>query len=290
MHAFWSGYGLEPSLISRMAQRAEKDGGIWGDPEALTVRIFKVLEMTSKGSTSLSLDRLLRHCHEALYKRPEELQSRIETLHRLLPGEDVLRTVALDPSLLRYSEAWLEQRIGLALHALPRRDMLKILAKNPRILKIQPPELAERARVIHSAYVGATIVGWDPKKAAEMLQIRSELLARILMVNAINPGIRTALGDMKIVRMKEADFYQRFEKKRRQRRYRNAAATAAELRPRRRTPFGDILDVPTSGNIFEWGREMAAARAEQHEALTAAELQTPGTTRTRERDRQGGSG
>ena len=264
MIEFWRSNGLHDGLASTLAARSVSDGGVWGDPPTLASRLLALQKMLPL----IPLHRLLRKHPDVVQSRAETVQLKLDALSRMLPAVNVLQMVARYPPLLRRSVARLEERTAALLRALPRPDMPQVICDAPQLLDLSPNELDKRAAAIRFSYVTTSIVQWRRERLLRLLRTPSHRLRRLEHVDSLNPHLRTAVPDARLLRMDDELYRRRFVAKKHSR-WRRRPGALQEVRSRAErfsflpTEHVPKLDPSQRGSdigLLAWGREQAQAR------------------------------
>ena len=254
MQRFWVGRGVaDEELLQLLSQRAVTDGGVWCDPPTLAARLdalAKIIPLRPKQYAEL-----LRSAGHTLTVRSETVRLKLHSLSRVLPHGDVLDMVARCPKLLNRSPAALEKRVAAVKAALPRSDMAELIAECPDLLEISPSELDARAAALRESYMAETIATWRAQKALRMLKVPAKRLRRLRFLEGLNPGLRVALPDRKILRMRERSWKLNFEQKKLSR-WRGGRTVRPTPEPRNLSPLMGSV-VPRTGNALAWGQRFA---------------------------------
>lgn len=256
MKAFWLDWGVdEGHVLDTLTQRAKEDGGVWTDPPTLTSRLEALERLLPLDKTQyLSL---LKHNPFVLQLRPETVRDKVFALNRLLPRADVLDMASRVPNLLCRSIPWLEQKVGAVKTSLPRSDMESLIEEYPLVLLIPSNEFAARVVAIRRSYVQETIGSWDRERVNQMLNTSSSKLQRLEFIEGLNPALRVALPDRKILYMRDKSWQLSFVQRKRQKFHRGV------VRPEPVSRDFDMLQgvaVPTHGNLLELGRQITMER------------------------------
>lgn len=260
MRRFWFFRGgvHDDDLLDILARRAAADGGVWGDPATLAVRLDALdALLPMRGFQRLNL---LKNAGRVLGERPETVRAKLEALSRALPKADVLDMATRCPQLLQYASPTLAQRIQTVLTGLPRSDMVKVIVEQPSLLTTSPKELSARLAALRASYVRETIARWPRERAVHMLSFNSKRLGRLLHLEGLNPGLRIAIPDLRILGMKEKAWLKNFVHKKMPK-WRKGNTVRPEVLPRDALSPLHGIEVPERGNVFAFGRSVREARA-----------------------------
>ena len=152
MKPFWFEKGMPLELALKLAERADRYGGVWGDPPTLTARCRELQAMLPLRP----LAHLLKRHPDALAYRPATLRAKLKALSDALPRLDVLRMVANSQSVLAASIEPMRERTEVFLPLLGRSDMADLLAANPRLLQVPAAEMKARGAALQKAFSLAT--------------------------------------------------------------------------------------------------------------------------------------
>ena len=257
MRAFWNERGVGDDMLhDDLALKAKTRGGVWGDPPTLAKRLDaleKLLPMQPEQLSSL----LSGTACDVLLLRSDTLRTKVHALSSLLPKTDVLRLFMRMPILLRHSPEWYKRQVSAARALLPRADMDELIAEKPRLLMTPHHELLARTAAFRSSYVPEAMARWSPQKALAMLHMPSKRLERLKILEGLNPGLRVALPDRKVLQMDEKKWMNNFVLRKRSR-WRGGRAVRPEPWPRELSPLARELP-PDDVNALAWGREKARA-------------------------------
>jgi len=255
MVAFWRRMSLKPGLAIRLAERAEAEGGVWGDPQTLHKRLHALEQLLP----AVPAETLLERAPGLVKYRPETLRRKLEDLAMVLPNQDVLRMAATYPTLLHRDVSLLIQRIAALRDHLPRRDIDQLIISWPVLLKLSDTQITERARTVREAFNMATWLNMPQHRLAMLLLHSAARLRRLVQLTDFYPGICAKYSRRKLLCMTDEMYQRRFQPKR---------MTPARL-SRARLPVQPLrpisaTDVPRGSNVFRAG--------EAHYALSRQQL------------------
>ena len=273
MQQFWSGRGVtDGAIMDILVKRAAEVGGIWTDPPTLSARLDALEQMLSLKPAQYG--KLLENHANVLNYRPKTIKQKLHTLSRLLPRADVLDMAARCPNLLCRAPDSLDQRVAAVKASLPRRDMEELIEEYPFLLLVSPPELEKRARAIRRSYVPETISGWTLERAAGALsRTTSKRLERLQVLEALNPSLRIAIPDRKILQMRDKSWQLHFLQKKNSR-WRWGNTVRPEPIPRNFSPLQGTA-LPGKGNLLKFGKRVLEARLKEEEEAKAQQRQQP---------------
>jgi hypothetical protein len=207
MQAFWQRRGMPHETCARLARRAARVGGVWGDPPTLTARCEDLQAMLPLRP----LAHIVSKYPDALAFRSSTLRAKLQLLSAALPRIDVLRMVANSPSILARSPEMLRERTAAFLPLLPRKDMPQLLADHPDLLRFDPAEMAARSDALHKAFSLKSLLTADRERVAYLLRNSASRLARLQLLDTNYPGLRHHhLRDSKALRMSDHSFSSHF--------------------------------------------------------------------------------
>lgn len=203
MQTFWFRMGMPLGTCTRLALRADRIGGVWGDPEVLRARC----EALSVLLPLRPLSHLITTFPDILVYRPLTLREKLHLLSDALPHVDVLRMASNSPSVLARDPDKLRMRTREFISLLPRKDMPYILADHPKLLRLEPSVMRERFDAILRTFSTASLSTMKGDRLAHLFAYEAFELLRLHLLDKYYPGLRDRnLNDFRILRMKEAKF------------------------------------------------------------------------------------
>ena len=95
----------------------------------------------------------------------------------------------------------------------------------------------------------------------QTLGFSAKRLQRLRFIEGLNPGLRVAIPDMRILKMREVQWQRHFVQNNRTR-WKKGNTVRPPVLPRDAYSPLKGIDVPESGNLFAFGRSLREAREE----------------------------